>query len=134
MKLSNAAELAMRGILTLAARRGQGPTTLDEICRTRRLPRQYLTKIFGMLVRARLLTAVRGKGGGYELGKPPDQITLLAIIEAVEGPLAVNLCQHDPARCEELNCPVRPVWSQVQQKVWAILGSTTLAQLLSPQP
>ena len=81
-----------------------------------------------------MISAVRGKRGGHKLAKPPGEITLLAVIEAVEGPLAVNLCQHEPARCQELDCPVRPVWSEIQQKIWSILEATTLAQMVRPEP
>ena len=67
MKLSMAAEFAIRGILCLAEHYGQGPVTLQEVCRRRKLRKEYLTKIFGLLARANLVDAVRGKGGGYIL-------------------------------------------------------------------
>ncbi len=131
MKLSMAAEFAIRGILALAEYYGQGPVPLARICRTRKLPKQYCTKIFGMLVRANLIDAVRGKGGGYALARPPDEISLLSVIEAVEGPLAVNLCQSDPPKCSEPGCPVYPVWTKVQQQVSTILAGKTLGELIT---
>ena len=127
MRLSMAAELAVRGILVLAEHNGQGPFALEEICRQRNLPRQYLTKIFGQLSRANLIRAVRGKGGGYVLARPPGDITLLAVIEAVEGPLAVNLCQQTPSCCQNsTSCPVQPVWRDLQEKIRQALSAHTL--------
>lgn len=127
MKLSMAAELAVRGIMVLADSYGQGPVPLDEICRRRKLPRQYLAKIFAMLARADLVDPVRGKGGGHVLARSPKDITLLEVIEAVEGPLAMNLCQHTPPKCNLVDCPIRPVWAEIQEDIRSILGSKTLA-------
>lgn len=134
MKLSMAAELAVRGIVVLASRHGQKPTPLDEICRLRKLPRDYMTRIFSLLSRADLVTAVRGKGGGYQLARPADEIRLLEVVEAVEGPLAVNLCQHNPPQCEEVDCRVRPVWEDLQKKIRSALASKTLDELICDLP
>ena len=99
MKLSPAAEFAVRGALVLAENYGGSPTTLDAICEARGLSKQYLVKIFSSLTRAGLVTPVRGKKGGYLLARDPADICLLQIIEAAEGPIAVNFSQHDPPRC-----------------------------------
>jgi len=127
MRLSPAAELAIRGTMILAERHGQGPVTLSTICRRRQLPKQYLTKIFGSLARAGLVTPVRGKKGGYMLGRPPGQITVLEVIEAVEGPIVLNYCQHNPPKCEQTDCRLRSVWSELQVTVREKLGAVTLA-------
>ncbi len=132
MKLSMAAEFAIRGVLCLAQEYGHGPLPLEEICRRRGLQKQYLTKLFGMLARANLIDAVRGKGGGYLLARSPEDITLLEVIQAVEGPLAVNLCQTDPPKCGDSECPVRPVWSSVQEGLRSILAARTLEELVRP--
>lgn len=130
MKLSMAAELGIRGILVLAQDYGRGPVSLKEICRRRDLPRQYLSTIFAALARADLVGSVRGQSGGRILAKPPEEITLLEVIEAIEGPLATNLCQHTPPRCEEVDCPVRPVWAEIQEKIRAALASKHLSDFI----
>jgi len=130
MKLSMAAEFAVRGILCLAEEYGHGPLPLDKICRRRKLRKEYLTKIFGLLARANLVDAVRGKGGGYALSRSPAMISLLDVIEAVEGPLALNLCQHTPPKCDEPGCRVRPVWTDLQERIRSVLSSKTLDQLI----
>jgi len=127
MKLSPAAEFAVRGVLVLTERYGQGPVCLDAICAKRKLSKQYLTKIFSLLSRADLVTAIRGKHGGYMLARRPEDISLLEVIEAVEGPIALNFCQHTPPKCWEPNCRVRPVWTELQKIVRQRLGSVKLS-------
>jgi Rrf2 family protein len=130
MKLSVAAELALRGSLVLAERHGGPLVTLDTICAERDLAKQYLTKIFAMLARANLVTAIRGKKGGYRLARPPEQITALEIVEAVEGPIALNFCQHVPSQCSRRGCRVRPVWAELQKIIRDKLGSLSLKDCL----
>ncbi len=128
-----AAELAIRGIVVLSENYGHGPLPLESICETRDLPRQYLVKLFAMLSRAHLIEAVRGKGGGYALAKPPSEITLLQVVEAIEGPLAINLCQNVPPRCDRTQCKVRGVWTELQLHIRDRLGASTLNQFVNAQ-
>lgn len=130
MRLSPAAEYAVRGAVVLAQNYGQGPTSLDAICATRELPKQYLTKIFASLTKAGLITPIRGKHGGYELAREPGQISILDVMEAVEGPLAVNFCQYAPPRCEEYQCPLRKVWTELQGVIHDKLANFTLADFI----
>lgn len=130
MKLSLAAELAIRGACVLAERHGGDPIKLDDVCAPRKLPRDYMAKIFGMLSRAGLVTPVRGKRGGYRLAREPRDIPILSIIEAVEGPLSMNLCQTDPAQCDLAECPLRPVWGEIQEFVIQKLTGKTLGDCI----
>lgn len=133
MKLSAAAEYAIRGILVLAERYGQGPVTLDEVCARRGLQKQkqYLTKLFALLSRSGLIQPVRGKGGGYMLAKPPPEISLLNVIESIEGTLILNFCQSTPPQCEELSCNIRIVWDDLQKTMRSKLQAVTLKDCLS---
>lgn len=131
MRLSPAAELAIRGTVVLASEYGNGPATLESICSRRDLPRQYLVKIFASLARAGLVTPVRGKNGGYLLARSPEQINLLQVIEAVEGPLALNYCQQNPSQCDEQQCPIRSVWDELQDTMRTKLGEMTLAHCMN---
>jgi Rrf2 family protein len=130
MKLSIAAEYAVRGILVLTEEHGRKPVTLDAVCKRRKLPKQYLTKLFSNLAKAGLIHPVRGKGGGYTLTRSPDQISLLQVIEAVEGPIILNLCQHAPPQCGRELCKIRPMWADLQKTVREKLSALTLAQCL----
>jgi Rrf2 family protein len=126
MRLSPAAELAIRGVVVLAEYYGRGPTTLKTICDERGLPKQYLVKLFSQLARADIVTAIRGKRGGYALARAPKTITLLDVIEAIEGPLALNFCQSTPPKCEQIDCPIRPMWTELQAVIRRTLASMTI--------
>ena len=134
MKLSPAAEYAVRGACVLAEQYGHNaePVNLDNICGARDLPKQYLTKIFASLIRAGIIRPVRGKHGGYLLGRDPDDITLLEVIEAVEGPIHLNFCTHVPPECDREDCPFRPVWQDIEGYLRDKLGSVTLADVVRP--
>ena len=126
MRLSPAAELALRGMIVLAEHYGEKPTTLRTICAARNLPKQYLVKLFSFLAKSNILTAVRGKHGGYVLTRDPKEITVLEVIEAVEGPIALNYCQHSPPQCDQTDCRLRGMWTELQEIVRAKLGEMTL--------
>jgi len=126
MKLSPAADYAIRGVSVLAKHYGEGPVALEHICAGRNVHKTYLSKIFAALVRAGLVLAVRGKHGGYMLGREPNKITLLEVIEAVEGPIRLNFCTHTPSRCHEENCPFSIVWHGLQRCLREKLESVTL--------
>lgn len=128
MRLSPAAEFAVRGIVILAEHYGEGPVTLKAICSVRDLPKQYLVKLFASLAKADLVTPVRGKRGGYMISRAPAEITLLEVIEAIEGPIALNFCQHDPPKCDREDCPLRETWAELQEIVRDRLGKVTLGQ------
>lgn len=131
MKLSPAAELAIRGSLVLAQQYGKGPVTLAEICELRDLSREYLAKVFGLLARMDIVTPIRGKKGGYVLARDPKDISLLDIITAVEGPQYLNLCQYDPPKCENVDtCKVHLVWTELQEIFEKRLRSKSLAECI----
>ena len=113
---------------------GQGPTTLKTICEERGLPKQYLVKLFAQLAKADIVTAIRGKRGGYALARDPKTVTLLNVVEAIEGPLALNFCQYTPPKCEQIDCPVRPVWKELQGVVSRKLSSITIGSCTAIQP
>jgi len=127
MQLSQAAELAVRGIRVLVTKGGDRPLPMDLICSEADLPKQYLVKIFAMLARVGLVRPVRGKHGGYLLGRPAEDISLLEVIEAVEGPIALNFCQIHPPQCDNEDCAIRSVWCELQQTFRDKLESVSMA-------
>jgi len=131
MRLAPAAEFAVRGILVLADRYGQGPVSIDTICASRDLAKQYLTKIFAALAKANLIVPMRGAHGGYVLARPPDRVSVLEVIEAVEGPLCMNFCQNEVPQCERVECLLRPVWADIQSFVRDRLSSVKLSDCLA---
>ena len=115
----------------MAGNHGNGPTTLETVCTTRNLARQYLTKIFSTLAKADIITPIRGKRGGYLLSRDPSEISILEILETVEGPITLNLCQATPPKCDNTSCPLRPVWAELQEVIRGRLSRITLADCLN---
>ncbi len=133
MHLSTAAELGIRGMAYLAVNYHKGPVTMSKICQEQDLPRQYMVKLFTALGRASLVHSRRGRSGGYTLTRSPEEISILDIIEAVEGPLALNLCQKRPSLCRWSNdpeCQIHPMWDELQAITAKILGEFYLDRLL----
>jgi Rrf2 family protein len=72
----------------------------------------------------------RGAGGGVSLARPPSEISLLQVVEALDGPVRLNLCVIQPDACpQNSHCPVHPVWAQAQRQLTELLGNTTFDEL-----
>jgi Rrf2 family protein len=93
-------------------------------------PQDFLSKVLQRLVAARLITSHRGSGGGFELAVPADDISLLRLIEAVDGPVQLNLCITGGPGCERQNfCAVHPVWNKAQNALIEVLSGESIASV-----
>ncbi len=103
---------------------------VSEISREQKIPGTFLAKIFQRLTRAGLLRSARGAKGGFTLGKPANKITVKEIVEAIEGPIAVNRCLLRHGQCEEERvCALRQVWEEAQRHFVEVLDRTTIDDL-----
>lgn len=93
-----------------------------------------VSKLLKQLARSGLLLAKRGTCGGYMLMQPPREISLVDIIETIEGqPIGLTECSSVSALCcRESSCPVRANWQRISQEVYTILKRMTLAELIRP--
>jgi Rrf2 family protein len=103
-----------------------------EIAQAQRVPPDFVAKILQSLVHAGLLSSHRGSGGGFRLARPRNEISLLSIVEAIEGPLAVVACSSpDGGECDHAGlCPAHRVWRQVQAGIAEVLEKATLESLV----
>ncbi|HAM72231.1 MAG TPA: Rrf2 family transcriptional regulator [Verrucomicrobiales bacterium] len=131
MQITRAVEYGAMGLICLA-RRGPGETVLlEEISQEESIPASFLGKIFQQMSRAGLVRSIRGTGGGVTLAKAPEQITLLEIFEAIEGPMALQRCLAPTVTCErQEGCALCGVFEQAQDQVKEVFGRTTVADLL----
>lgn len=129
-RLSKGAEYAVRGMLHLSLK-PQGETSdIEEISREAHVPAAYLAKIFQALARKGFVHSFRGPDGGFSLSRPPREITLLEIIETMEGPIYLNDCLIRPGFCQRDNiCPVHDVWKEAQSKFLQHLKTVTFEDL-----
>jgi len=132
VKLTRGADYGARGMIRLAQDAPDRVMLVSEIATREGLPESYLAKIFQELARNGIVRSHRGAGGGFSLARPPADITLRQIVEAIEGPIALNTCleRGQTDACERMAvCPLYPVFRQAQEQLLTTLESTTLAQL-----
>jgi Rrf2 family iron-sulfur cluster assembly transcriptional regulator len=127
MKVSTRGDYAARALLSLALHGSERPTSVKEIAERTRLPQPYLEQILLAVKGAGLVRSKRGVGGGYVLARPPREITLAAIIDAVEGP-QLPLQAH-PDHCEG-HCVLQEVWACVDEETRLVLERITLEELV----
>jgi Rrf2 family protein len=130
MELTRKGEYAIRGIVYLASRPADQVCLLSDIAAAVEVPPTFLAKIFQQFSKIGLVKSYRGTGGGFILGREPDKITLLEVVEAVEGPIIPNRCVISEGECHrDVTCNVHPVWVSVQEQVRDILAKVTLRDL-----
>lgn len=92
------------------------------------LPEPTVAKVLKKLSRARLVESMRGAAGGYKLAQAPTGMTVCAIIEAMEGPIAITSCVDNVCRTEML-CPAKGRWTPINTAIRAALSAVTLSDL-----
>jgi Rrf2 family protein len=127
MQFTRKGDYALRAMVYLADSSNAIPHTIDDISTKSKVPRHFLAKILKDLTRANLLIAVKGAKGGYKLARKPAEITLLEVVEATNGPVALNLCNEGPDRCPNVEtCGLNPIWARATDAVKDIFGQTKL--------
>ncbi len=125
-------DYAIRGMVYLAGRPRDEVTLLKDISSAVDVPSALLAKIFQHLNKTGLVRSYRGAGGGFQLGRPAKDISLLEIVEAVDGPISMNRCIVEQGSCgRESFCSVHPVWRKMQHRFKAELSSISLRKLAS---
>lgn len=130
MQITRAAEYAIRGILYLCSKPEGSVCLLNEISERQQIPPSFLSKIFQNLSRAGIVSSSRGTGGGFTLSKDPHEITLLDILEAIEGEISLNVCLTNGNACENRpTCAVHNVWREAQEHLFDLLRKHNFAEL-----
>ena len=131
MQVSRKVDYALRAAIYLATQEPQkscSPT--GEIAENQMIPKKFLEKIIQDLTRSGLVKSKRGPDGGYSLARPPREISFQDVIQAVEGPIALNVCLDSKLSCDLLpRCAMSGIWHEVQRKVVDVLARTTLADV-----
>ena len=138
MRITTWAEYGVICALNLARRTEKGPATGRQIAAQERLPADYVEQILLRLRRAGVITSTRGAHGGYMLSRPPEEISIRAVIHASELETFDLHCLSHPVeedRCNAShNCSIRPVWMLLQRKIDDVLEGVCLADLLHDEP
>ncbi len=131
MTLSKRGDYVVRSALALARAYPSGePRKIREVVAEMGVPQTFASQILADLVRAGLATSKAGKGGGYRLARPPEQIPLVEVVEAGEGPLRAERCAlgEGPCRWDRV-CPLHETWRAATDGLRQVLGATTLADM-----
>lgn len=129
---SKGCEYALRALSFAAMTNGEGRFKTREICEWTGIPESYARKMFLALVHRGLLRAIRGPGGGYALTRSPGRITLLDIIQAVDGQDTFDHCVMGLQICDSADpCPLHETWVRAKERLLAQLRRRTLEDLLT---
>jgi len=135
MQVTKAGEYGVLGLMNLARRRPGEVVMIDDVSRDEHISKSFLGKIFQSLVKADLIRSNRGAGGGFMLAKRPEEITVLDIIEAVEGRIALQRCLIETSACQaSASCALGAVFAEAQARVREVFAQTTLNDLLRHRP
>ena len=130
MQITRQADYAVRAVLYLARNTDQRTAT-SLIAEEQHIPPSFLAKIISQLSIAGLLHTSRGARGGVVLARAAKEITLLEVIEAIDGPIQLNECVGDNGTCSfDSDCPLRPIWCDAQEELVGRLKGTNFADML----
>lgn len=135
MRLTAKSEYGLLAMIDLACNHGQGPVSAREVAERREIPPRFLEQLFVSLRRAGLVSAVRGAHGGFILAEEPGDITVLQVVEALEGPLTATVCKTDRGDdCGHSGaCAAAPVWVNATSALREVFGKASLADLAGKQ-
>ncbi len=133
MQITRETDYAIRCILHMS-RKPEQNFVVSDIASPQLIPKSFLAKILQKFVKAGFVTSSRGARGGFKLAKSPADISLLDVIQLIEGAVAMNMCAIDKKTCSLSDtCTVHPVWIELRKTVENHLKNRSFADLLSKQ-
>ncbi len=130
MQITREGDYGIRSVLYLARHPVKKISFVNEISEEYKIPRSFLAKILQKLVKARIVRSYRGVKGGFSLARQAKEISMLDVIEAVEGKMCLNICLFDKKKCTfSKHCPVNPVWVNVQIRLSDMLKKMNFEDL-----
>jgi Rrf2 family transcriptional regulator, iron-sulfur cluster assembly transcription factor len=133
MRLTTKGRFAVTAMIDVAMHGGKGPVTLAAVSARQRISLSYLEQLFGKLRRSGLVDSVRGPGGGYNLAKAPDTVSVAAIIQAVDEPIDATQCGGRENCHDDRRCMTHELWSSLNDHIFSFLSGVSLAQLVAQQ-
>jgi Rrf2 family protein len=131
MQITRQADYAVRAVLYLAGKSEQRIAT-STIAEEQHIPPSFLAKIISQLSIAGLLHTSRGARGGVTLARDSKEITLLDVVEAIDGPIQLNECVENAGVCSfTKDCPIRPIWCEAQDDLVTRLKNTNFSDMLA---
>ncbi len=130
MQVTREGDYGIRSVLYLSRQPFKKVSFVNEISEEYKIPRSFLAKILQKLVKAKIVRSSRGVKGGFSLARQARDITVLEVLEAIEGKLALNICVSDKKKCSfSKHCPSHLLWLNVQAKVVDTLKKSNFEDL-----
>lgn len=132
LQISRKIDYALRAMIYLASVPEGSIIPFRDVARAMDIPQDFLAKILKTLVDTGVVRSVRGARGGYGLGRPASEISFLDVIEAVEGPVQLNLCMTDKGKEEcglSISCTMYSVWREGQERLLEVYRNAKLDRL-----
>jgi Rrf2 family protein len=130
LRISRKIDYGLRAMIYLASIPKEAVVPFREIARQMMIPEDFLAKILKTLVDRGLVKSARGPHGGYALARASSEVNFLEVIEAVEGPIAINVCLDGEDPCaKQRACTMASVWRRGQERMLEVYRSTLLADL-----
>jgi len=131
VKLSTRTRYGIRAVIEVALSHGKGPLQTRAIAQRQNLSVKYLEQLMALLKSGGFVRSIRGSKGGYVLARPPNQIKLSDVFNALEGSVITVECLEDENYCAQVaDCIARQLWAQVQEAIENVLRSITLQDLI----
>ncbi|MGD2026764.1 MAG: Rrf2 family transcriptional regulator [Anaerolineales bacterium] len=130
MQITRQADYAVRAVMYLAELGPDEKASTSQIAEEKDIPLSFLAKIIAQLSVAGLLQTMRGARGGVTLARSPEDISLLEVVEAIDGPILINECVNDSYNCSQHGCPMRSIWQDAQADIVNRLRETHFGQFV----
>lgn len=130
MQINRTVDYGVRVMIHLAGLPAGTRSICPDLAAAADVPPSFMSKILRRLVNARLINSGRGIGGGFELARPASQITLLDVVQAIDGPICLNICLQSGNMCNRSSwCAAHLVWAEAQRKLEQVLGAAVLDKM-----
>ncbi len=130
MELSTKGRYGVKAMMDLAVHYGETPTSIKSISARQGISEYYLEQLFSPLRRAKLIKSIRGAQGGYILNRLPSEITILEIMNILEGPVEISECL-DKEDCNHIDaCATRVLWQKISDSINSVMAGITLGDML----
>ena len=133
MRLTTKGRFAVTAMIDVAMHSGKGPVTLAGVSERQKISLSYLEQLFGKLRRHGLVESVRGPGGGYNLARPADNVSVADVILAVDEPIDATRCGGKENCLDDKRCMTHELWANLNAHIFSFLRSVTLEQLVRAQ-
>jgi Rrf2 family protein len=132
MQITRQADYALRAMIYLAKLDPTQRAATSQIAEDQKIPPSFLAKIISQLSIAGLIHTSRGARGGVSMARSPEEVSVLEVVEAIDGPISLNDCTGDPSACPfGEDCPLRPLWCETQAELIERLRKTNFARFVT---